>query len=223
MITFLHTITTLIGIGDFLLAFYFWKTNSGSRIRWIAGLIAFSMGVWVIMNVLTSYHDRSQLTDMAAPILFFATVVLMFSIVHLALEFPYPMFRVDQLHILLLYLPALIYAYMLFFTHDIVKEYQLDRHSSGYIIPGHEYPLFAGLVVVATVATFCLLVYKLRRLTGTHRRNTMLVLFSFVIPSLPALYFVLTHEAEGTGYNSLISPIVSSVWLGITSYIVLKK
>lgn len=223
MILILHIITSIVGVVEILLALYFWITNSGSRIRWIIGLVSFSMGGWVLLNVLTSYHDRTAFTDAIIPFLFFVVVVLFISIVHLSLEFPYPMFRIDRLHILLLYLPALLFAYLIFFTNDIVFDYRLDRLSTGYIIPGNAYPLFAGLILVAMIATFSLLGYKLQRVGGTHRRNVLLVILSFLIPGLPALYLVLTREAVGANYNSLISPVLSSVWLGITMYIVVKK
>ncbi len=224
MIIALHTIATLIGIGELFLALYFWYTNSGSRIRWTVGLVAFSMGTWVILNVLTSYTERTALTDALIPILFFDVVVLFLAIVHLCLEFPYPMFRVDRLHLLLLYVPLLaIFAHVTFFTNGIVREYQLDRISPGYIIPGDFYPLFAGVILVGFTASIGLLLYKLRRTTGTHHRNVLLVLLSFLIPGLPALYFVLTREAVGVSYNSLITPIMSGAWLAITSYIVVKK
>ncbi len=224
MIIALHTIATLIGIGELLLAFYFWYTNSGSRIRWTVGLVAFSTGTWVILNVLTSYTDRTALTDALIPILFFDVVVLFLAIVHLSLDFPYPMFRIDRLHLLLLYFPVLsIFAYVTFFTDGLVREYYLDRTSPGYIIPGDFYPLFAGVVLVGLVSSIGLLLYKLRRTTGTHHRNVLLVLLSILIPGISALYFVLTREAVGASYNSLITPITTGVWLGITSYIVVKK
>lgn len=148
MITALHVIATFIGVGELILAFFFWLTNSGNRIRWVMGLIAFSMGIWVILNVLTSYTNRTAFTDAIIPLLFLAIVVLLVAIVHFSLEFPYPMFRIDRLHILLLYLPATIFAYLLFFTHGIIRDYQLDRTSTGYVLPGDTYPVFAGLMLV---------------------------------------------------------------------------
>lgn len=222
MILALQTIATIIGIGELLLALYFWRTNSGSRIRWTVGLVALSMGMWVLLNVLTSYTERTALTDALVPILFFSVVILFLSILHLCLEFPYPMFRVDRLHILLLYAPAAIFAHVLFFTNGIVRDYQLDPSSPGYVIPGDFYPVFAGLIAIGLVASISLLIWKARRTEGVFRRNVLLVLCSFLIPGLPGLYFVLTREAVGASYNSLITPIVSGVWLGITGYIVFR-
>jgi len=48
MKTLLLTLTYLVGIGELILAGYFWKTHSGSEIRKVMGMLSMVTGLWVL-------------------------------------------------------------------------------------------------------------------------------------------------------------------------------
>lgn len=223
MKTLLLTATYCVGILEVLLAFYFWKTNFRDQTRRVTGFLTFCIGAWVIFNGMTAYRDDSSAIHPVVTALFIAAVFLVTAFVHFAMLFPVRMLAFDRLHTLLLYIPPTIIAGILLLSNAIVKDFFIARDITGYVIPGPLYPLFLVYLVVGILTALCVLMFKTTRLSGFMRRNTLLVFWSFLAAGIPAIIQVAFFESRGANYNSLITPLLSGVWLGITGYILVKR
>lgn len=213
----------IVGIGELILALYFFATHSQQTIRKIMGLFSFFMALWVILNALTSYREPSVAVTNAVPFIYFSVVMLVTLCVHFGLLFPFQQHRLDRLHVLLLYLLPVMMAFPIFGTSTIISGYRISPEIPGYTLPGPLYPLFAGYMVIGFCAFLALLISKIRKSSGDAKRNGIIVLLSLLIPGAPGLFFIVFGEWRGAAYNTMIAPMLTSVWLVLTSYIVLKK
>lgn len=223
MKTPLLTLTYLVGIGELILAVFFWMTRGNNQVRRVICLIAFSLGVWVLLNALTAYQNPSKAIDFASSFIYLSVVVFVTAAVHFALLFPIPFVRLDRLHVFLLYLPASLSIYPIFFTRTIVRGYVLNPSISGYSLPGPLYGEFSTFLTVVLIITLWLLARQVMRTDGVLRRNATIVFWSLLVPIVGGIGYNLPHELRGTEYNSLVAPLLTSFWVILTSYIVLRK
>lgn len=223
MQTFLLTATYLIGLTELAFGLYFWKTNAGNQTRKVAGTLALSMSAWVLLNALTAYRNPSAFTDLALPFIYLSVIVFMIAMVHLALLFPIPLVRLDRLHVFLLYLPVAFFIQPVFGTQTIVQGYVVNPTISGYAIPGPLYPLFTTFVLTALLAAIILFIRQIVRTGGELRKKAITVFLSLSIPVIGGVGYNIPHELRGVEYNSLVVPFLTSVWVALTSVIVLRK
>lgn len=224
MKTALLTATYLVGIGELILAGYFWKTRSGQEIRKIMTVFALATGIWVISSALVSYRESSFFVDVNVRIIFIAGALLLTSLLRLAILLPYKTFTFDRLHAFLLYVPVLLITYMMIVGETIVRGYQVTPHDVGVVIPGPLYSMYNGYLLLVYLASLWILLMKYRSTDGSARRLTELVLWSIIIGGLPAVLIDLIIPLFSDVYiNSLTGNLFTAVWLGVTSYIVIKK
>jgi hypothetical protein len=221
---FLITINLVIGISELALAAYFWKTHSGSAIRKVMTLLAFSTGMWVILTGLFSYGVIFiSYTDIATSFVYTFGVILVTALLHLVILFPHSIFNFDRLHAILLYVPAFIFS-LASFTKAITK-YNALSSIDGYVIsyPGPLHVIYNTYLFLLYTLTVLLLVNKIRRFDGVSRRNALIVLIGIVIGGIPIVIIDLILTTIGVYPNPSIATALTAVWLGTTAYIVFKK
>lgn len=225
MKTFLLTATYAVGIGELILAIYFWVTNSKNEIRRVMALLAFSTAVWVIFSGLTSYHSYTLFGyyENAIVYLFGAFVVL--SLLHLSLITPYKLFALDRLHVFLLYLPLAFFTYMLFFSRTIVFTFNGSQNDVGNIFGGPLLGMYNTYLLSLFLCTLGIFIYRIRHSDGIHRKNSILVFLSVILGGLPGavLYLLIATVTPHLPVNTLIGVIPTGIWIGLTSYILLRK
>jgi hypothetical protein len=136
MKTLLLSLAYTIGIGELILAGYFWVTNSKNEIRRVMALLAFSTGMWVITSALSSYTSQSPTTIFILKSIYVFGVFLVTSLVHLSIIFPISIVRFDKLHAFLLYIPALIWSCIAMTSNSIVLNYVGTTDSPGLVVSG---------------------------------------------------------------------------------------
>ncbi len=217
MKTLLLALTYLVGIGELILAIYFWATNSKSEIRRVMAILAFATAGWGITNAMT--NSEYSLVGVL-PFVFGA--LLLTAMVHFAIVFPYRKFTFDRLHVLGLYLPWAFFSYLLLWTRVVVADMYLVNNA-GYTTGGSIFPAFNFYLALLYFLGLGLIIWKLTKLEGVAKKNTMIIFFSLLIAGLPGVFFAIFHFMENVPYNYLYGPISSIVWLGATTYIVRKK
>ncbi len=223
MKTLLLTLTYLVGAGELLLSGFFWKTNSGNTIRRIMSFFALVTGFWVISTAAASYNTSiSGITWYRSAHVFgpfLVTTLFVF-----ATQFPVSTWRLDKLHYVFIYAPATLFSLIIMSSTEFLAGFTATSTDSGSWFGGSIYWLYSLLLLCFYLATVIVLVTKYRIVDGIHRKNLTIVFVSIVLGGFPAivtdvLFSLFTNE----GRYAIVGSLMTVFWLGITSYIVLKK
>lgn len=221
--TFLLITTYLIGAGELFLAFFFLITHSKSEIRKVMALLFFCTGVWAITNGFTSYVNPSLWVDWNLKIVFISGITVVASLLHLSIIFPYRTFTFDKLHSFLIYAPALFLSTVLLLSSTIINSYTVARDNVGIVHPG---PLFIFYNIILAIYYFlavAILILKERKLDGMHKLNIRLFMAGVIIGGFPAIFLNVLFAFSGIYINPLLPVIFSVIWVGFTTYIIIKK
>lgn len=223
--TILLTLTYLIGLGEVGLAVFFWATHSKSEIRKVMALLALSTGLWVITSGLTSYVAESAITIFYMKLLFAAAVVLVTALVHLALVYPFQLIRLDRFHTWLLYAPTILWCVISFFSGAITTGFTGSADMVGQVHPGNLYSLYNIYTFLLYFVALIVFIWRWKITEGVHKKNLMLIFLSVLIGGIPAIVIDLLMPLFNSGlYPNVDYGAVSTIcWLGVTTYIVVKK
>lgn len=225
MKTLLLTLTYLVGAGELILAIYFWATKSKNEVRKVMALLAFSTGIWVVTNGLTSYVQQTSSNIIFGKLVFISGVVLISSLLHFVLIYPIPLFRMDRWHAILLYVPGILFSIIIATTNAVYKGFTGSTQDSGQVIPGPIYNIYNLYIILLFVASLILLIYRARLSDGLIRRNAIFFFWAVLLGGLPAVIIDLfiSSFVRDIKPNALYGVISSVVWLGTTTLIILRK
>lgn len=225
MKTLLLSATYVVGVGELFLAWYFWKTNSGSEIRKVMSLFALSLGTWVTTSALTSYRNLDIVVEVFTPIAFVFGMLIVFALLHISLIFPYPITRMDRIGKLFLYVPCLIFLVILTTTDTVVNGYVSTVNDPGRVTPGPLYILYNYIILFYYALSLVILFYRFNKSDGTHKRILKIFTYSILFGGLPAvlLDLVIPIFFPNVLPNILLANLATGVWLGVTSLVVFRK
>lgn len=223
--TILLTLTYLVGAGELILAIYFWVTNSKNEIRRVMALLAFTTSIWVILSAALAYRSNSDTAIILNRSIYFVAVFLLTSIVHLSLIYPNPVVRLDRLHKYLFYIPTVFLATVSLCTNAVVFS---TRFVSGFPeqpVGGSIFPFYNIYLIILFALAMSIFFYQRNRADGQNKSNISIILASFLIGGLPAVYIDLVSNlvSQGSNFNYLIGNLSTVIWLGATTYILKKK
>lgn len=222
--TILLTLTYLVGAGELILAIYFWATNSKNEIRRVMAFLATMAATWVLLSASIAYNITSDWALVANRFIYLTGVFMVTAIVHLALVFPRQVTRIDRFHTILLYIPATLFSSIAVFTDSIVKATRQVGNLPGQPIGGVVYPFYNIYLISLFVGAIFLFVVQRKRADGEHRKNVNILIAAFLVGGLPAVYIDLVSALFKTEpANYLVGNIATAIWLGATTYIVMKK
>lgn len=213
----------IIGIAELILAGYFLKTNSGNIIRKVMVLLAFSTGTWVILTASTAYVDLNNFSILRVRLVYIFGLLLITNLVQLALRYPFPAVQINWLHNLLLYIPVIILTYSILFTDTVLSGFVLSNEYYGRIIPGQLHVLYNTYLGLLFVFSLSLLIYKIKRVDGMNKINLTIFLWSLLLGGLPGIFIDIVLTSTRIFLSPLIGVISSIVWLGGTTYIIVRK
>lgn len=185
---------------------------------------AFSTGLWVILSVLIAYKPPSDFVLLINKYVYVFGIFLVTSFVHLSIIYPIPIVRFDRLHAYLLYLPTTLFSVISICTDSIVSNTIGGNNNVGVPIGGSIFGIYNIYLAILYITGVIILLFQAKRTDGDIHKNLMIVVWSFIIGGLPAVYI----DLFGTTFhlvspNYLIGNIATAVWLGSTSYILLKR
>ncbi len=221
----LLTLTYLVGAGELVLAIFFWVTHSKSEIRKVMALLAFSTGMWVITSAMIAYKSGGNISLLINGFVYTFGILLLTTLIYLTLIFPFPLRRLDWLHKVLLYIPAIIFSVIGFTTRAIEVDYVANQKNAGVVVAGPLLPIYNNFLLFLYVLSIVLLIAQVRRNDGINRQNVKLVLWGVVIGGIPAVIIdlVISTYFPNNVPNFLYGVLSSVIWFGTTTYIVLKK
>lgn len=218
------TLTYLVGFGELLLAIYFWVTNSRQEIRKVISLLALSTSIWVILSAYISYRETSILVVELLNVVLISGIFLVTSLLYFSVIYPYTFFTFDRLHKFLLYVPAIIFSIVILTTDTVVNNYLVDKYSVGEVVGGSVYPIYNIYLFILLLITLAILSFKIKRTHGFVKQNVKLILLSIVLSGLPAAIISLILPLFSPQLiNPLLGNAITGIWLGITTYIVIKS
>lgn len=224
MKTLLLTLAYTIGIGELILAGYFWVTNSKNEIRQVMALLAFSTGMWVILSALIAYMQDALNALVVGRAVYVFGAFLVTTIVHLALVFPKQIIHIDRYFTWLLYLPATLLSIITLGTDAIISGTRVLEGYPGEPISGSVYPIYNLYLLVLFFLALLIFFKQRKQSDGQHRKNLTIVLSAFAIGGLPAVYLdLVTPFISDKPENFLLGNISTVIWLGAITYIIRKK
>jgi len=219
----LLTLTYLAGIGELLLAIFFWKTNSKNEIRRLMALMSLVVSIWAFSNALSAYSNPGPIVTFFIATLYVAGILLVTLIFHFSIVFPHKIFYFDRFHALLLYLPAAIITYIEIFSKTILAGYTIAPDNPGFMIPGPLFGLYNFCLAIFFLASLCLLFYKYKKTDGINRKNLQIVFWSIFIGGAPAIFINIWAVFSAAQINALIPVVFTLFWVLLTTYIIFRK
>lgn len=158
-------------------------------------------------------------------IVFASGVLLITALLHLALIYPNQLIRLDRFHGWLLYGPAIVFSLISFFSNSIVLGFTGSATDSGRILPGPLYPMYNLFIFAVFIIATVLFFRRGRASEGQHKKNLRLIAWSVLIGGMPAIFIDLLVPIFTVGVypNANYSAISTICWLGVSTYIVMKK
>lgn len=223
MKTFLLAATYLVGIGELILALYFWLTNSKNEIRRVMALVSFFVGIWVLSIASTVAFPDIFHRGLMLDITYLFGSLLTTAVLLLTFVFPYRNTQLNIWHAVFLFVPSFIFSLMLFWSDAIVETYSMSGLSGEY----KEGPIFYVFGIILTlqfITSVYLLLQRMRQATGMHRKLITMMIAGLCLGGLPAVYFNLVSPIW-TGYGTFpfIGTMSTVIWLGLITYAVSKK
>lgn len=188
-------------------------------------LLTFSTGMWVITSALSSYSETSSTNDILVGFIFVFGVFVMTSLLHFTFLFPYRLLNIDKLHIFLLYTPAVLFSWIAIFTNTIVHSYTGAPTDVGVITGGPLYGLYNNFLLLLFLSSLSIMLFRMPRLDGIHKKNTKLLFWAILLGGIfpVVIDLILPTYFSNIQINSLVGNISTGIWLGATTYIVLKR
>jgi hypothetical protein len=225
MKTLLLSLTYAVGIGELILAGYFWVTNSKNEIRRVMALLAMVTGLWCIGSAFVAY------ATVTSSVMFFLKLVYIFgmlittSLLHFVILFPFPLFTIDRYHKILAYIPITVFSGIILFSNLVVSSYLSSYSIAGDTIGGPLFTLYNYLLTALFVVVVALLIYRFRSTDGSSKKNVLIILISVLLGGLPAVLNDLIFYSVDISLriNTLVVNLTTVAWLISTTYIVRKK
>lgn len=221
----LLTLTYLVGIGELILAGYFWKTNSGNEIRKVMALLAFSVGMWVISSAFIAYKAPTESVFLVQRFVIVFGIFLLTLLLHFTIVFPYPLFVIDRYHRILLYTPTVLFSVIAVSTNTISRGIFGNPNIAGHLIGGPLFNHYNVYLLLLYILSLWIMIKRLPRLDGSHYKITKLMIVAVIMGGLPAVILDLAVPlvAPNVFPNFLYGNLFTAVWLGATSYVIMRK
>ncbi len=215
-------ILLLIALAEFFLGLYLIFRYQRSQATMWYGLFAIAISVYVGANGL-GYVNTVVTGQWAEHIAWVGGMATAMFFLPFSYTFPLPRRSARELVPLAIWPLAIIIPGLLF-TNLFVQQQSIVRFGQGYKTATGPYFWFMILIfLVYWIWAITNLIIRLRKSDGTHRQYLQLILIgiflSLLVSAIFDIYMPLTHVTR-YGY---IGSLFSTIWLGFTSYIILKK
>lgn len=226
----LHAIAHIvIGTAEYLIAAYFFRTNSGDSTRKLYAVFSLGVASWVTFVGLSHIvHEvlpfpQHYLPHFLTSIAFLSPVVTFGALLLFSRRFPLLTRKLNTVDYFFAWGPVIFFAPLLFFT-NLIFSLRIDPVYEIFADSGKLDFLYSLFVLVYWLWSVVILANKLSKTTGYQRWLLKIFLFGILLSGVVG---VMTNAILPTffGYQQLwwLGPEASVIWLGITSYVLVKK
>lgn len=216
----IHAYTlTAIGILEILLGIYFLLKYQKSPVTNWYVVVTLSIAAFVLCNAVTfSTRAASEFFHTSQ---WFAAVVLTAAFFMFIIHFPFRLYRPTPHESLLFWIPVIIMLFVIYFGDFITSlDFSYLPAKQNY---GGTFWAFLAFFLTYWAIVIYNMVKKIRRSDGIHRWQLRTLLFGGVLPPLilATVTGVIFSPLSITGYFWL-GPEATIIWLGFTTYIMVK-
>lgn len=222
----------IIGLIEFALAVYFAVTNSGDKTRRFFSIFVFGVAMWVlsvgIANLIHLSSHALQLQSIELVIMRFAfwgPIIALSSLLIVSWLFPFPLYKFEAPMKVVFLFPIILFGCLIMFTGTVI---------SGIVVPspthyettqyGSAYPYFVLFVLVYYLWSLFSLLQKKKIAAGAQKevlsKFTLGIAGSGIIGVFTNALIPLLFNNQSLWY---LGPEASIIWLGITSYVLVRK
>lgn len=216
-------ILLIIALTELFIGFWFLVKYKNNQATFWYGLVCLGVTLYVGANGI-GYLGIFLNGNIAERIAWLGA--LLFTISFLSFVYSYPVVKKKAADLMVLIIwPLAVFAPVFLWTNFIIKNNGILHYREGYTRAFGEYFwYFLIFFLVYWLWSIIILGQRLKDSDGLHRRNLMIILWGVLISLFAGVIFdiilPLTHPLSNFGY---IGSLFTSVWLGVTSYILLKK
>lgn len=211
----------LIAALEVMLAFYFVaKYRKTTSIRWYIVVILGIVG-YVVSNAITYIQLDAPIYSHLLQ--WFSGVVVTAAFLLFAINFPYRRSSTDAFESMLFWVPVCIFFVLIFFSHQFITtlDYSVTPAKQNY---GGSVLSFAAFFSLYWIMFVYILIRKLQHSDGIHHWQIRTFLFGAIaLPLIASSVFDVFLPILGNVSYGWVGPEASIIWLGFTSYIILKK
>ncbi|MFH0952585.1 MAG: histidine kinase N-terminal 7TM domain-containing protein [Patescibacteria group bacterium] len=215
----------LIAIGLVEVFLGFWLVYRYQRTAVNSWYIAFvfSVGLWVLANAgIYFYVDALETAQLFNELTWLAGVLIAFTFLFFSFYFPISLKPVRRYYYLLIFVPLVLFIYLIFFSKLFITGMIFEGNNQKFFT-GSLFFLFPVYFLVYLIWGIINLGRKLKRTDGVHVRQLKLFLTGILISSVFIIVFDMIYPLFGKAVPLGLGPEFSIVWLGYTTYIILKR
>ncbi|MFH1366549.1 MAG: histidine kinase N-terminal 7TM domain-containing protein [Patescibacteria group bacterium] len=216
-------ILIVIGLIEVFLGLWFLFRYKRSAINnWYVVFVS-SVAFWVLANAgiyfYTNNLDQAQFYNQLT---WLGGVFVAFAFLFFSFYFPITLKPVKRYSYLLIIIPLILFVYLIFFSDLFVTGMAFEGNNQKFFT-GSLFFLFPVYFFFYWIWGIINLLLKLKTTDGIHVQQLKLLLTGVIISSVFIVIFDLIYPLIGKAVISGLGPELTLVWLGFTSYIILKK
>lgn len=212
-------ILIIIAIVEFILGLYILIKHQSQKIPIYYSLFIFSVVIWVLSNGIFVLTVSNFWGDLA----FVGAILLVAFFLVFAWVFPYEDKIIGVKRKLFLILPVIFFIVTLYINGIFIKEYSDPFHGGSHDIHGPIYYFFVVYILTCFIWGISVLINKFKKSDGIHRWQLKYFLIGIILSCIFGVTFNLILPLFGVSSYSSYGPASTIIWLGFTSYIILKK
>lgn len=185
---------------------------------------SFFVGIWVIASSINAYAQATTFANLISSVAYSAGVLLLTFLLYFSVIFPHPIIRIDKLHKLLIFIPALIFIFSST-TKSLEIKYFAQNNYTNEIEKGPLLIVYNNYLTLLYIISVISLYFQTKKSGTFLHSKPALVFWSVILGGLPAVIIdlIVVSYFPTININSLYAVLGTAFWLGITSYIILEK
>jgi hypothetical protein len=212
-----------IGLIEVVLGLWFlYRYKRTATNNWYIAFVL-SIAFWVLANAgiyfFANNLDKAQFYN---ELTWLGGVFIAFTFLFFSFYFPISLKPVKGYSYFLIIIPLILFVYLIFFSSLFVTSMAFEGNNQKFFT-GSLFFLFPAYFFIYWTWGIINLVRKLKRTDGIHVQQLKLLLTGVIISSVFIVIFDLIYPLMGKAVISGLGPELSIIWLGFTSYIILKK
>lgn len=216
-------ILTVVAIGELFLGFWFLTKYQRNQATFWYGFFSIAVALYVGTNALGYLHLSWFTGQMAEHLAWVGGMLTAAFILPFSYTYPLPRKTWSELWPLVVW-PAAIVVFGILFTSLFIQQQGIVRFGQGYTTSmGSYFPVmivwFGAYWLWAMINMF----RTMFRSDGIHRRMLMYILIGLLISLAFASYFDIYIPLTRVTRLGYVGSLFSSVWLLMTSYILVRK
>lgn len=215
-------IQVVIAVLELILAIYLFKSRVRGHIIYSFTLFIFGVALWVFGNGLYRLVGTNDAALWWMNLNHLSAGIIAVGLLYFSYAFPYQTVAFKRHHIVAFIVPLVVLGYLLFGTNTLITKITGETPNRVQVI-GQTYVLFALWFLIYMGWAFFNLIRKYRTAGGASRRLQKLTLLSLLASFILGSLFDLFFPLFGGPQLFYVGTESSIIWLGVTTYIVIRR